>query len=182
LNGWSCTWHQAPHARHAALLICDWASRDLLPGLEPRCCGLCFQGPCSRSGRRPASCRYDHLDWRLHRHCHAAELLLWHARNSCPATLISRSHRPTDEDVGKACPRQKARVREGGAVMQDFSSAEVEAALAHFRRLRASHPMASTRSTGSQLGQTISDLERQLSQSDAALKSARSTRTSDRAG
>lgn len=58
--------------------------------------------------------------------------------------------------------------------MSEFSTSEMEAALAHFRRLRSSNPSASARPAASHVGQTIRNLEGQLLRSDAALKNARS--------
>ena len=56
--------------------------------------------------------------------------------------------------------------------MSEFSSSEMEAALAHFERLRSGNSLAS-RPSGSHVSQTIRSLEGQLLRSDASLRNAR---------
>lgn len=56
--------------------------------------------------------------------------------------------------------------------MSEFSPSEMEAALAHFKRLRSGNSLAS-RPSGTHVNQTIRSLEGRLLRHDASLKSAR---------
>jgi|GEM_PF-5095867 len=58
--------------------------------------------------------------------------------------------------------------------MSEFSPSEMEAALAHFKRLRSGGSLAG-RPSGSHLNQTIRSLEGRLLEHDASLKNARPT-------
>jgi len=55
--------------------------------------------------------------------------------------------------------------------MSEFSSSEIEAALAHFRRLRSAGPSTS-RPASAHLSQTIQSLEARLTKNHASMKNA----------